>query len=244
MTFWEHLDSLRGVIIRSLVVTAVLAVICFAFKEWLFTLALAPSKNEFITYRLIGADRFSINLINTGLTEQFMVHIKLSLYMGVLLASPYIIYTLFGFISPGLYENERRVAVKSGVGAYIFFMIGVVVNYLLIFPLTVRFLGTYSVSPSVTTMLSLDSYTDTLMGMSFVMGAVFELPIICLMLSKAGILTRDIMQEYRRHAIVIILVIAAIITPTSDPATLFAVSLPIYALYELSILIIKPKKNA
>lgn len=244
MTFWEHLDSLRGVIIRSLVATALFATLGFIFKDQLFSIVLAPSGSGFITYRLMGAEDFSLNLINTGLTEQFMVHVRVALYAGVILASPYIIYALFGFISPGLYENERRVAVQTGVWAYIMFMLGVVVNYLLIFPLTVRFLGTYSVSPDVTTLLSLDSYTNTLMGMSLVMGIVFELPIICLLLSKAGLLTQDTMREYRRHAIVVILVAAAIITPTGDPVTLIAVSLPIYALYELSILIIKPNKNA
>jgi sec-independent protein translocase protein TatC len=238
-TFWEHLDELRSVIIRSLLMVAVAAVVAFFLKDLLFRVVLAPRSGEFISYRLMGiTDKFYINLMNIGLTEQFMTHMKVSLYAGLLIASPYVLYQLFGFISPGLYQNERQAAKWIVVSAYAMFIIGTLVDYLLIFPLTVRFLGTYQVSPDVANMLTLQSYIDTLIGMSFVMGVVFELPVVCAILGKMGVLNRELMSAYRRHAIVAILVVAAIITPTTDVFTLFVVSLPIWLLYEASIWIV------
>ena len=241
MTFWDHLDELRSVIIRILVITAVAAVAAFCLKDELFAIVLAPRSSDFITYRLMGVEPFSIHLMNTGLTEQFMIHMKTSFYAGFLMASPYVIYLLFRFVSPALYDNERKYATALVSSGYLMFMLGTLLNYFLIFPLTVKFLGTYQVSEDVANMLTLKSYTDTLVSMSLVMGIVFELPIVCAILGKMGLLTGQQMRHYRRHAIVAILVVAAIITPTGDAFTLFAVSLPIWMLYELSILIIKKK---
>lgn len=238
-TFWEHLDELRSVIIRSLLMVAVAAVAAFFLKDLLFQVVLAPRSSNFVSYRLMGiTEDFYLNLMNIGLTEQFMTHMKVALYAGLLVASPYVLYQLFGFISPGLYQNERRAARWIVVSAYAMFIIGTLVDYLLIFPLTVRFLGTYQVSPDVANMLTLQSYIDTLIGMSFVMGVVFELPVVCAILGKMGVLNRELMAAYRRHAIVAILVVAAIITPTTDVFTLFVVSLPIWLLYEASIWIV------
>ena len=211
LTFWDHL-VLRSSIIRMIVAAVVMGIAAFFMKDWLFNIVLAPKDSSFCTYRLLGVEPFSIQLVNTGLTEQFMIHMKVALMAGILVASPYIIYTLFRFISPALYENERRYSVRITVTAYIMFLIGVVVNYLLIFPLTVRFLGTYQVSKEVVTMLTITSYIDTLLMMSLV---------------------------FRRHAIVAILIVAAIITPTADVLTLIIVSLPIWLLYEVSILLVR-----
>lgn len=187
----------------------------------------------------MGVEPFSIQLVNTGLTEQFMIHMKVALMTGILVASPYIIYLLFRFISPALYENERRYSIRITVTAYVMFLVGVVVNYLLIFPLTVRFLGTYQVSEEVVTMLTITSYIDTLLMMSLVFGILFEIPVISWLLAKAGMLKASWMTEYRRHAIVAILIVAAIITPTADVLTLIIVSLPIWLLYEVSILLVR-----
>lgn len=240
LTFWEHLDELRSVIIRSLVVVFIAAIVAFFMKDWLFAVVLAPRSSDFISYRLLGIDEaFSIQLMNTGLTEQFMTHMRVAIYTGLLFASPYVFYQLMSFISPGLYQNERRAAFWIMASAYLMFLVGTTVNYLLIFPLTVRFLGTYQVSPDVDNMLTLQSYTDTLIGMSFVMGVVFELPVVCGILGKMGLLNNRMMSEYRRHAIVAILIVAAIITPTTDVFTLLVVSLPIWLLYEASIWIVK-----
>ena len=239
MTFWDHLDELRSVIIRTMVVTVVAAAVAFCLKEQLFDIVLAPRSSDFITYRLMGVEPFSIHLMNTGLTEQFMIHLKTAMYAGVLVALPYIVYLLFGFISPALYDNERKYATLLCTSGYLMFMLGTLLNYFLIFPLTVKFLGTYQVSPDVANMLTLQSYMDTMLMMNLVMGIIFELPVVSWILGRMGLINAQMMRAMRRHAVVAILVVAAIITPTTDAFTLFIVALPIWLLYELSILIVK-----
>ena len=239
LTFWDHLDVLRSSLIRMAVAVMVLGVAAFCLKDALFSVVLAPRSSDFVTYQLLGVDAFHINLMNTGLKEQFMIHMRTAIYAGLLLASPYILYELFRFVSPGLYQNERRYAVWIVGAAYVMFLVGTLVNYFVVFPLTVRFLGTYQVSPDVANMLTIQSYVDTLLGMSLVMGVVFELPVVCALLGRMGLINAQLMTGYRRHAIVAILVVAAIITPTTDVFTLFVVALPIYLLYELSIQIVK-----
>ena len=234
LTFWDHLDVLRSSLIRMGVV-----VVAFCLKDVLFSIVLAPRSSDFVTYRLLGVEPFSIHLMNTGLTEQFMIHMRTAIYAGLLVASPYVLYELFRFVSPGLYQNERRYALWIVGAAYLMFIVGTLTNYFVVFPLTVRFLGTYQVSPDVANMLTLQSYIDTLLGMSLVMGVVFELPVVCGLLGRMGLITNHMMAEYRRHAIVAILIVAAIITPTTDVFTLFVVALPIYLLYELSIFIVR-----
>lgn len=239
MTFWDHLDELRGVIVRVLVVTVIGASVAFCLKDELFAIVLAPRSSDFITYQLLGVEPFCVHLMNIGLTEQFMVHLKTAFYAGVLVASPYIIYQLFRFVSPALYDNERKYATLLCLSGYLMFMLGTALNYLLIFPLTVKFLGTYQVSPDVANMLTLQSYMDTLLMMNLVMGIVFELPVVSWLLGKMGLINAVIMQSIRRHAVVAILVVAAIITPTTDAFTLMVVALPIWLLYELSIVIVR-----
>jgi len=239
MTFWEHLEALRWVILRSLGVALVFAVVAFCMKDLLFGMVLAPRTSEFITFRLMGAEPFSVHLMNIGLTEQFLTHMRVAMYAGLLCAAPYIIYELFRFVSPGLYANERQAGFWIVTSGYVMFMLGTALNYLLIFPLTVRFLGTYQVSADVANMLTLQSYIDTLISMSLVMGVIFELPVVCAILGRMGILSNHFMSHYRRHAVVAILIVAAIITPTTDIFTLCIVSLPIWLLYEISILVVK-----
>ena len=242
-TFWDHLDELRSSLIRMGVAVGVLTVVAFVMKDELFSVVLAPRSGDFATYRLLGATGPSISLMNTGLTEQFMVHMRTALYAGLLLASPYILYELFRFVAPGLYAHERRYAVWIVGAAYVMFLVGTLVNYFVVFPLTVRFLGTYQVSPDVANMLTLQSYIDTLLGMSLVMGVVFELPVVCALMGRMGLIDSGMLSHYRRHAVVAILVVAAVITPTTDVFTLFVVSLPIYVLYEVSIVIVRITKR-
>ena len=242
MTFWDHLDELRGVIIRMLVVTALAAAVAFVMKDELFAVVLAPRMSDFITYRLMGVEPFSIHLMNTGLTEQFIIHMRTAFYAGVFVVSPYIIYQLFCFISPALYDNERKYATLLCGSGYLMFMLGTALNYFLIFPLTVKFLGTYQVSEDVANMLTLQSYMDTLLMMNLVMGIVFELPVVSWILGRMGLINAAMMAEWRRHAVVAILIVAAIITPTTDAFTLFVVALPIWLLYELSIMIVRMTK--
>ena len=237
-TFWDHLDELRWAIIRSLGVVVVFAVAMFCLKDQLFAVVLAPRSSDFVTYRLMGAEAFSIPLMNIGLTEQFMTHMRVAVYAGLLFALPYVLYELFRFISPGLYRHERRAATWIVCSSYLMFALGTAVNYFIIFPFTVRFLGTYQVSADVANMLTLQSYIDTLITMSFIIGIIFELPVVCTILGRMGFVNGRLMRRYRRHAVVAILVLAAIITPTTDVFTLMVVSLPIWLLYEVSILLV------
>jgi sec-independent protein translocase protein TatC len=216
-----------------------MGVVAFCLKEPLFDIVLAPKDSDFITYRWLGGEAFSINLINTGLAEQFLIHMKVALMVGILVASPYILFLLFRFIAPALYENERRYSVRITVAAYAMFLLGIVVNYFIIFPLTVRFLGTYQVSETVSNMLTISSYIDTLMMMSLIFGIIFEIPVVSWLLAIFGLLKASWMSQYRRHAVIAILILAAAITPTGDALTLVIVALPIWLLYEVSILIVK-----
>lgn len=235
MTFWEHLDVLRGSLIRIAVALFVAAGVAFYWKEALFSVVLAPCRADFFLYRWMGLEPMDIQLVNVALTEQFMTHMKVALTVGFLAASPYILYILFRFVSPALYENERRHSVGIVLWAYLLFMTGVAVNYLLVFPLTARFLGNYQVDESVANMFTITSYIDTLTAMSLVFGILFELPVLAWLLARFGLLHARWMTRYRRHAVVAILIVAAIITPTGDPLTLLLVSLPIWLLYELSV---------
>lgn len=250
-SFWEHLDVLRTAIMKIAAVAVVFGIAAFFFKEQLFDVVLAPKDDKFITYRLLNRiaalaggsmDSFSIRLINTGLAQQFIIHMKTALCAGVLCASPYILYQLFRFVSPALYDNERRYVTRIVGGGYAMFALGVIACYFLIFPLTFRFLGTYQVSGDVDNLITLDSYISTLVMMCLAMGIVFEIPILSWLFTKLGFLSADFMRKYRRHAIVIILVVAAIITPTSDVFTLSLVALPMWLLYEVSIWIVKKSK--
>ncbi len=252
MSFWDHLDVLRSTIWKIVVASVACAVVAFFFKDELFSIILAPKEDTFATYRLFawlgsmvpgsGAmDHFHVSLVNTGLAGQFAVHMKVALYAGLIVASPYTVYLLLRFITPALYDNERRYTYRLVGGGYIMFAIGMALNYFLIFPFTFRFLGTYQVSADVENMITLESYMDTLVMMSLMLGILFELPVVCWLLGKMGVLTARFMRHYRRHAIVAILTVAAVITPTSDVFTLTLVSLPIWMLYEVSILFV-PKQ--
>ena len=237
-TFWDHLDELRGCLVRIAIVTIVFAIVVFFFKDELFQIVLAPKSSDFITYRFLHVPAFDIHLMNIGLTEQFMIHLKTALYVGLLLASPYMLYQIFRFISPALYANEWKYAFGIVGSSYIMFILGNLLNYFLIFPFTLKFLGTYQVSIDVANMLTLQSYMDTLFILSLTMGVIFELPVVTWILGKMGLIDKHMMQQYRRHAIVLILIVAAIITPTTDAFTLVIVSIPIWLLYELSVLIV------
>lgn len=236
MTFWDHLEELRRVLLRCIIVVATFAVLAFIFKDELFAIIFAPKSPHFLPG--IFGETLTIQLINTELPRQFVVHMMVSFYAGIIVSAPYIIFELYRFISPGLYENERRCSTLLIAAAYLMFMSGILFSYFILFPITFRFLAGYQVDSSVENLISLESYIDTLVFLSLVMGIVFEIPVLSWLLGRLGILHRSTMQQYRRHAIVIILIVAAVITPTSDAITLTIVSLPMYLLYEVSILLV------
>lgn len=248
MSFGDHLEVLRKMIFRILSVATVCAIAVFCFKEETFSLLLAPRNTEFVTFRAIEKllrclgsdfvfDTYNIQLISTELSGQFMMHLEASFILGTLVASPYIIYELFRFISPALYENERRYSVAVCVISYLLFVLGVVMNYFVLFPIAFRFLATYQVDPLVVSTITIASYISTFATLSFTMGVVFELPVLGFILGKVGILKADFMRKYRRHSLVAIMVVAAFITPP-DIFTLALVTLPLYLLYEATILIV------
>lgn len=236
LSFWDHLEELRRVLLRCILVVVVFAILAFIFKDEVFFVIFAPKSSDFLP-TIFGSSP-EVQLINTELTRQFVVHMMTSLYVGIIVAAPYIIYELYRFISPGLYENERRYSTPLVIASYVMFMVGILFCYFILFPITFRFLANYQVDESIQNLISLESYIDTLVFLSLAMGIVFEIPILSWLLGRLGILHRAQMQQYRRHAIVAILIIAAIITPTSDVITLSIVSLPMYLLYELSILLV------
>ena len=244
MTFWDHLDVLRSDIIRLLLVWIVCSVVAFCLKDQMFDIVLAPKDSSFISYRLIGVQPYNIKLVNIGITEQFLIHMKTAMLFGVVAALPYLLYVLYRFVAPGLYVRERRYASRLIIAGYAMFMVGLLVNYFIVFPLTLRFLATYSVSAEVGNMLSLQSYMDTLLMMSLTFGIVFEIPVLSWLLAVFGLLKAEWMRRYRKHAFVAVVIIAAVITPTSDAFTLAIVSLPIWLLYEASVLIVARTESA
>lgn len=208
-TFWDHLDALRSVLLKTAAVTIVFSIAAFICKDWLFAVVFAPKNPDFVTYRVLGVlsgiipgqslDSFDVRLINTGLAEQFMVHMKTALCAGVMCASPYILYQLYRFVSPALYADERKYAVPAVGWSYAMFILGVILSYFLIFPLTFRFLGTYQVSDDVTNMISLQSYMSTLIMLCLVMGIVFEMPVLAWIFAKFGLISTGFLRQYR-HA--------------------------------------------
>ena len=250
-SFWDHLDVLRKVLFRCLIVWAIGAVAAFCFKDILFSLLFAPSRDDFVSYRLMTwlcektgwsslcPGSFEASFINTELSAQFMTHLKVALWAGLVVTSPYLIVQLYGFVAPALYDREKRHAAPIIIWGSALFLIGVLMNYLIIFPFAFRFLNGYQVYGDVHNQISLSSYISNLLMLSLLMGILFEIPIVNYLLAKAGLLKAETLKKYRRHAIVGIVIVAAVITPTGDAVTLTLVTLPIYLLYEVSIFIVK-----
>ena len=255
MTFWEHVEVFRKVLFRCLGVWAVCAVGAFCFKDQLFGIIFAPSEADFVLYRgmcrlaalthigsLCPGD-FTAQFINTQLASQFMVHLKIALWSGVVVAFPYLIIQLYGFISPALYEQEKRYSIMLIFFGVLLFAMGVLLNYFIIFPFSFRFLSTYQVQSAVVNQIALDSYISTFLMLSLLLGILFEIPILGYFLAKLGIIDAQMLRQYRKHAFVVICIIAAVITPTADVFTLLLVTLPIYLLYELTIGVVSHTKN-
>lgn len=243
MTFWDHLEELRGSLFRMLAVFGVAVVVLFFFKDFLFDgVILAPSKSDFFLYRLLGAD-FSLTLVNIEVAAQFMIHMKITFICALIVTFPYLVYEVWRFVAPALYEKEKKTVRGAFLFASILFYIGVLVGYTIVFPLMLNFFSGYQVSPDIPNTFSLSSYISMFTSMVMIFGIVFEFPTVALALSSLGLLTKDTLKSFRRHAVCAVLIVAAVITPSGDPFSLMVVSVPLYMLYEFSILICRNKKQ-
>lgn len=239
MTFWDHLEDLRKSIFRMLAVYVAAVVVLFFFKDFLFgSLILAPSRSDFILYRLLGAD-FSMTLVNIEIAAQFLIHIKVTLIAALILTFPFLVYEVWRFIAPALYENEKKAVSGAFAFASVLFYVGVVVGYSVVFPLMLNFFAGYQVSPDIPNTFSLTSYISLFTSLVLTFGIVFEFPTVIAVLSSMNLVNRKMMTAFRKHAICAVLILAAVITPSGDPFSLLVVSIPLYMLYEFSILICK-----
>lgn len=242
MTFWDHLDVLRASIFRIAIVLLSTAIVLFVFKDFLFgQVILAPSHKDFFLYRWLGAD-FSLSLVNIEVTAQFMIHMKMAFLCAIVITFPYMIYKVWQFIAPALYDHEKKAVSKAFLFASILFYVGITIGYVLIFPLMLRFFADYQVSAEVPNTFSLTSYISLLTSMVLTFGIVFEFPTLVAVLSGIGILKKDTLKKFRRHAVLAVVVLAAIITPSGDPFSLMIVAIPLYLLYEFSILICRARQ--
>ena len=234
MSFWDHLEALRGNIIRSLLAISLFAVLAFCFKKILFDgIVLAPVSRDFITYRLLGID-MEMKLINIEISTQFFTHMRVAAAAGLVASFPYVIYQIWEFLAPALYQNEIK-AVRTAFGmSTILFYVGVLVGYFIVLPMCLNFFVDYKVSETVENTIALNSYISLFMSMVLMIGVVFEFPTVVMVFSKLGIVTRSTLRSYRKHAIVAVLCVSAIITP-ADPLSMIVLAIPLYALYEFSI---------
>ncbi len=252
-SFWDHLEEFRWTLIRIIVAVIVFSIAGFIIIPKIFdSIILAPRSSDFITYRLFekageylpfmpdfSAGSFNVEILNINMITQFMTYISTSFSFGVLCTIPYILYELWRFVSPALYEHEAK-GIKTAFGfGGVMFVIGCLVGYFIVFPLIFRFLITFELSESIENMISLDSYMNNFYTLILVMGLVFELPLVFWLLSKLGLIYRSFFRKYRRHAIVGSLLAAALITPSGDPFSLFVVTIPIYMLWEISAFVVK-----
>ncbi len=251
MSFWDHLEVLRKHIVRSIIAVVVLAAFAFMNRTLVFDwIILAPSSSDFITYRLLCklghllhsqalcVNDLKLQIINIKMSGQFLTHMYISIVAGFILAFPYILWEIWRFVQPALYENERKYSKGGVLISTGLFLVGVIFSYFLIVPLTVNFLGTYNVSSEVANQISLNSYISTVVSVTFAVGLVFELPILVYFLTRIGVLTPEFMKTNRKYMFVILLIVSAIITPP-DVFSQIMVVIPLWGLYEFSIVVSK-----
>lgn len=250
MTFLDHLEELRWHVIRALLAVVIFTVVAFLNIEWIFSnIVFAPAQINFPTFdymckmgQLVGmSDSLCITELpfivqSRNMTGQFMMSITASFVIGLIVAFPYVIWELWRFIRPGLETKEKKFS-RGAVWAVSFlFLLGIMFGYFLLCPITIWFLSTYSISPLIRNEFDITSYVSTTSSLVLGCGILFQFPVIIYFLSKVGIVTPELMRKYRRHSIVGIIVLGAVITPSADPFSLTVISLPLYLLFEIGIL--------
>ena len=242
MSFWEHLDVLRGALIRVLAVVLALSCLGLAFKEPLFKVILAPARPDFFIYRLLGMD-FGMTLINVDISAQFVTHLKASVVAGFILSFPYLVWEIWRFVLPALYAGEKKAVRRTFLLSSVLFYVGAAVGYFIVLPLCLQFFMGYSISPDITNTATLRSYMSMFSSLVLLMGIAFEFPSAILLLSMLGIVDRALLRRGRKYAFVALLIVAAFITPTGDPLSMLLLAAPLYLLYELSITLCSSQKT-
>ena len=254
LTFWGHLDVLRTSLFHIVIALVICMAGGFIALQYIFdSFVLGPTHGDFFLYRWLSSvgkvvpfapdfstDGFHVDIININVASQFMVHMTTAFWLALLMAFPYVLYELWAFIRPALYPKEKKnVGTAFFFGAGMFYL-GCAVGYTVVFPFTFRFLTTYQLSAEITNQISLNSYMSNFLVIIFIMGVVFEIPLLAWVLSQLGLISRPFLREYRKHAVVVLLIMAAVITPSGDPFTLAVVFIPLFLLYELAILVVRP----
>ena len=239
MSFWEHVEELRGTLLRSILAIVSVSVVFLCFPKQVFKAVLWPTERDFLLYRLPGVD-FSMDLINIELSAQFFFYLKVSVLCGLVLAFPFVIWEIWKFVSPALYDNEKKPVRKAFLLSSGLFYLGVAVGYFVVLPVCLMFFVNFSLSDVIVNTISLGSYMSLFTSMVFLIGILFEFPTVIMALSAIGVVNRGMLRKGRKFAIVIVLVLSALITP-SDPFSMFVLSIPLYGLYEFSILMCRTK---
>lgn len=238
MSFWDHIEELRGTLFRSLLAVGIASIFFLCFPKPLFKVVFWPTQADFLLYRLPGVN-FSMDLINIDLSAQFFFYLKVAVLCGVIVAFPFVVWEIWKFIAPALYDNEKKAVKKAfGLSSFLFYL-GVAVGYLVVLPVCLMFFMNFSVSDAVVNTISLSSYMSLFTSMVFLIGLLFEFPTVILVLSSIGVVNRGHLKKCRKYAFVVVLILAAAITP-SDPFSMFVLAVPLYGLYEFSILLCKP----
>ncbi len=250
MSFFDHIEALRWHIIRSLIVLFVAFVIVFIFKDFVFgQIVFGPVRPDFITFKILCGfsdamcfsppkiDLTGGSFINTSPADAFMTHMSISFWISLAITVPYMIWEVWRFISPGLFPTEQKAAGNIVIIGGFLFLVGVLFGYYVVSPLALTFLTNYEIHSLVKNAFRLSDYIDLLVMMTIPLGFVFELPMVMFFLTKLGVISPMFLREYRRYAVVILMVIAAIVTPSPDAASMLLVFAPLYALYEISILV-------
>jgi sec-independent protein translocase protein TatC len=250
MSFFDHLEALRWHLVRASIAIVIFTCVVFYYYDWIFAnVIMGPGRPTFWTYRKLCElgtalhrsgfciDKINISLINTEMAGQFTLQINSALLIGITLGIPYLIWEIWRFIKPALHEKERKAATGFVFYACLLFFLGILFGYYVITPMSINFLSSYTVSTQIQNLFTIDSYISSVATLTLATGVVFQLPILVYILSNLGILTPKFMRETRRYAIVIILIIAAVVTPTPDMLTMTVVSIPLFVLYEVSIIV-------
>jgi sec-independent protein translocase protein TatC len=251
MSFLEHLEELRWHVVRSLGAILIFTIGAFITAKWIFhNIIFAPARVDFPTFvwmcelgKMFGmgdalcVQEIPLKIQSRFMTGQFSMHIVSSFVIGLIVAFPYVTWELWRFIKPGLYAREKRSSRGAVISISFLFLLGVLFGYYIMSPVMISFLANYQISDMIANEFDITSYVGTIVGVVFGSGVLFQLPVVIFFLTKVGIVTPQYLRKYRKHAIVIILIIGAIVTPTADPLSQSLISIPLYLLYEISILI-------